>query len=70
MRWILLDVVLALLALGALVLVGLSLWRRVTALGRQVTLAGETLGAAAANLEVQRTPTGQGHGSVGSGVST
>ena len=51
MRWILVDVVLALLALGLLVLVGLSLWRRVKALGREVSRAGELVSRATAQLE-------------------
>ena len=51
MRWILVDVVLALLALGLLVVVGLSLWRRVTALGREVSRAGELVASATAQLD-------------------
>ena len=51
MRWILLDVVLALLALSLLVVVGLSLWRRVKALGREVSRAGELVAQATAQLE-------------------
>ncbi len=44
MRWILLDVVLAVLALGLLALVGLRLWRQVRALGHAVGAAGEQVG--------------------------
>lgn len=51
MRWILLDVVLAALALGLLVIVGLSLWRRVKALGKAVGAAGTQLAAMTAQLD-------------------
>ena len=51
MRWILADVLLALLALGLLVVVGLSLWRRVRALSREVSRAGERIAQAASRLE-------------------
>ena len=51
MRWILVDVLLALLALGLLVVVGLSVWRRVQALGREVSRAGELVAEASTRLE-------------------
>ena len=51
MRWILVDVVLALVALGLLVVVGLSLWRRVKALRREVSRAGELVAQATTRLE-------------------
>ena len=51
MRWILVDVLLALLALGLLVVVGLSFWRRVKALGREVSRAGELVAQASTRLE-------------------
>ena len=51
MRWILVDVVLALLALGLLVVVGLSRWRRVKALGREVSRAGDLVAQATSRLE-------------------
>jgi len=50
-RWIVLDVALALLSLGLLAGVSLSLWRRGKALGRTVALAGDRVAAAAAQLE-------------------
>ncbi len=50
-RWILLDVLLVLLVTGLLALAGLSLWRRVKALGRAVVLAGEQLTVVSAQLE-------------------
>jgi len=50
-RWILVDVVLALLSVGLLALVGLSLWRRVKRLGREVSRAGELVAQATAQLE-------------------
>lgn len=45
------DVLLALVALALLVGVGLSLWRRVKALGREVSRAGEVVARATAQLE-------------------
>ncbi len=55
MRWILVDVVLGLVAVGLLAVVGLSVWRRVKALGREVSRAGELLDRATAQLEQVRT---------------
>ena len=46
MTWILLDLAIALAALAVLAVLVLGLWRRVKALGRTVTLAGETVGRA------------------------
>ena len=51
MRWILLDVLLVLLALGLLVAVGLSVWRRVRALGAEVSRASARIEEATAQLE-------------------
>lgn len=51
MRWILFDVVLALLVVGLLVLAGLSVWRRVKALGKAVGIAGEQLAHVTAQLD-------------------
>ena len=48
------DVLLALVALGLLVVVGLSLWRRVKALGREVARAGALVAEATAQLEQQQ----------------
>lgn len=50
-RWILLDVVVALLAVGLLGLAGLSLWRRVKTLGKAVGIAGEQLAQVTAQLD-------------------
>ena len=46
MTWILLDLAIALVSLAVLAVLVLGLWRRVKALGRTVTLAGETVGRA------------------------
>lgn len=46
----LIDLLLALLALGGLGVVVLGLWRRVKELGREVTRAGEAIGTATENL--------------------
>ena len=51
------DVLLALLALGLLAVVGLSLWRRVKALGREVSRASELVARATAQLEQVQTDT-------------
>ena len=51
MRWILLDVAVALLAVGLLGLAGLSLWRRVKALGKAVGIAGEQIAQVTAQLD-------------------
>lgn len=48
--WIVLDVGLAVLALGVLALAGLALWRRVRALTRAVGAAGQSLEAATDRL--------------------
>ena len=50
-RWILLDVAVALLAVGLLGLAGLSLWRRVKALGKAVGIAGEQIAQVTAQLD-------------------
>ena len=75
MRWILLDVLLAVLALGLLGAVGLSVWRRVTALGREVSRAGELVARAGTRLEqaparVSRSAGGMPPGGVPSDLST
>jgi hypothetical protein len=49
-RWILIDVAIALLALAVLVVLGLALWRQVTSLGRAVGRAGELVGRATDEL--------------------
>lgn len=50
MRWILIDVAIALLALAVLVVLGLGLWRQVKSLGRAVGRAGELVGRATDEL--------------------
>ena len=54
MPWLLVDLLLLLLAVVALVVVGLRLWRGVKALGREVTVAGRLVGAASEALTVQQ----------------
>jgi hypothetical protein len=49
-RWILLDVAIAVAALAVLALLVLSLWRKVKALSAAVTVAGETVGSATDRL--------------------
>jgi type II secretory pathway pseudopilin PulG len=49
-RWILVDVVLALLALAALAVLLLGLWRKVKRLSRTVSDAGEQIGQATEGL--------------------
>ena len=68
MRWILLDVALAVLVLVLLALVALSLWHRVKALGAAVGVAGAQLAAVGAQLDgltdrdpAFRRPTPSGH---------
>lgn len=51
MRWVLIDIVLALLVLALLAGVALRLWRRVTALGKAVGVAGAQLEAVTAQLD-------------------
>jgi hypothetical protein len=48
--WVIVDVLLALLALGGLGLVVLGLWRRVKDLGREVARAGDAIGKATDQL--------------------
>ena len=50
MRWILIDVAIALLALAVLAVLVLGLWRRVKSLGREVSRAGELVGKATDDL--------------------
>ena len=50
MRWILVDVVLALLALSVLAVLLLGLWRKVKALSRTVKEAGDRIGQATDGL--------------------
>ncbi|MDP9182618.1 MAG: hypothetical protein M3P04_07580 [Actinomycetota bacterium] len=50
MLWVLLDVVIALLAVVILVAVALSLWRRVKAFTREAGEAGEVVGKASDTL--------------------
>ena len=51
MRWVLVDVVLALLAVALLAVVALGLWRRVKALGRAVGVATAQLETVTAQLD-------------------
>ena len=55
MLWVLLAVALAVLALGLLAVVGLSLRRRARALGAEVSRASARIGAATALLDRLRT---------------
>ncbi|MCW2723874.1 MAG: hypothetical protein JWN35_795 [Frankiales bacterium] len=50
MRWVLIDLLLALLALGGLGVVALGLWRQVKGLGREVARAGAAIGTATDSL--------------------
>jgi hypothetical protein len=50
-RWVVVDVVLALLALTVLALSALGLWRRVKALGRATATAGSLLEQASAQRD-------------------
>ena len=50
MRWILLDVAIALAALAVLAALVLGLWRKVKALSATVAVAGETMAAATDRL--------------------
>ena len=50
MRWVLLDVVIALAALTVLAVLVLGLWRKVKALSATVAAAGERLGEASDRL--------------------
>ena len=52
MRWILVDVVLVLLALAVLAVLALGLWRKVKALSRAVSQAGEQVTRATDALAV------------------
>jgi hypothetical protein len=49
-RWILLDLAIALAALAVLAVLVLGLWRKVKALSAAVVVAGETVGAATDRL--------------------
>jgi len=49
-RWILIDVAIAVAALTVLAVLVLGLWRKVKALSATVTRAGETLGQASDRL--------------------
>ena len=51
MRWILLDVALALLALVLLALVARGVWRRTKALSRELSRAGDLVAGASAALQ-------------------
>jgi hypothetical protein len=53
--WVIVDVLLALLALGGLGLVVLGLWRRVKDLGREVARAGDAIGKATEQLAELQT---------------
>jgi len=54
-RWILIDVVLALLALAVLAVLLLGVWRKVKALSRTVSSASETVGRATEALAVAQS---------------
>ena len=57
MPWLLVDLLLVLLALTALVVVALPLWRSVKQLGRSVESAGDAVGAAGDRLaRAQQSP--------------
>ena len=62
MRWILVDVMLALSALAVLAVLALGLWREVKALSRAVSQAGEQVTRATDGLAVAQEagPLGQG----------
>ncbi len=62
MRYVLLDLLLALLALVVLALLALGLWRRVKALAGEVARAGESVGAVTEELA-----RAQGSGPLGAG---
>jgi hypothetical protein len=49
-RWILIDVAIAVAALTVLAMLVLGLWRKVKALSSAVTIAGETVGQATDRL--------------------
>ena len=55
MRWILLDLAIALAALALLAVLVLRLWRRVKALSGVVTAAGQRLGQATDALEAAQS---------------
>ena len=50
MPWLLIDLLLGVLALAGLALVVLGLWRKVKALSREVSRAGEAIGSATDSL--------------------
>lgn len=54
MRWLLLDVLIVLLAAGVLGVLLLGLWRKVTALGREVSRSGDAIGRATDELARQQ----------------
>ncbi|MBK5307791.1 MAG: hypothetical protein JJD92_13995 [Frankiaceae bacterium] len=59
MLWVIVDIVLAVLALAGLGLVVLNLWRKVKELGREVARAGEAISAATdqlADVQAQLPP--------------
>ena len=60
MKWILIDLAIALLALAVLAVLVLGLWRRVKALGSTVARAGEAVAQASEALAVA-----QGDGPLG-----
>ena len=61
MRWLLVDLVLALVALAFLAVLSLGLWRKVKALSRTVTRAGESVASATEALALVQAdgPLGQ-----------
>ncbi|MCU1693042.1 MAG: hypothetical protein JWM64_2133 [Frankiales bacterium] len=57
MPWIVVDVVMVVIALVCLLLTGLTLWRSVKGLGKDVGAAGTTIGEVTARLaELQAGP--------------
>ena len=64
MTWILIDLAIALAALAVLAVLVLGLWRRVRALSRAVTTAGQTVASATEALEAAQAAGPLGGGSL------
>lgn len=67
MRYVLLDLLLALLALVVLVLLALGVWRRVKALAGELARAGESVGAVTEELARAQASGPLGAGGLGAG---